>query len=482
MRLKSRHCIFAASLLFLLFFSCGKQPVPVLKVVDTENKKLIVLSGERTIPVNIYDADFVILGGGLGGIAAALSICSAGRTALLVEETSRIAGCFALQDTSFFIENNFIETSGSSPAYQTFRLKILEWYEKNALSPPELNSGLFGDIDDFGSNCFCFETKAALDVINEMLEKNIERGKLTVIKRHKIAKIITFYNRISSLIAVDMDNLVCNHFTGWMFIDATRTGYIQPFADVRHIRGRESRADTGEPHAPENPDPFIADEFLYCSDVLPPEDSEDFRECYVLDLYTEEPKSSGETLNIPVDTRPRRMETLRRIVEQDISAEFQDGPRAEFFKDSVGIGYFSLYLSSDNERAENLIIETLPFQIPLGALIPVQYTNLFAGGRTLGASYIAARAYHNPSIEWAVGEAAGEAAAYCAGYKIYSHELANNPVHVRGLQDWLVTKRGVPIYWYDDVKSGDPDFAEAQFKPFDESGYHSSRTTLHYRE
>ena len=45
-------------------------------------------------PSNFFDADFVIIGGGLGGIAAALSICSSGRTVILVEETDRIAGCF----------------------------------------------------------------------------------------------------------------------------------------------------------------------------------------------------------------------------------------------------------------------------------------------------------------------------------------------------------------------------------------------------
>ena len=44
--------------------------------ISSENKKLIVLTGERTKPSNFFDADFVIVGGGLGGIAAALSICS----------------------------------------------------------------------------------------------------------------------------------------------------------------------------------------------------------------------------------------------------------------------------------------------------------------------------------------------------------------------------------------------------------------------
>ena len=111
MLLKYSVCILVISFSFFLLFSCEKKAVPILKVVDTENKKLIVLTGKRTELVNFYNADFVILGGGLGGIAAALSICSSGRTAILVEETNRIAGCFAFQDTSLYTENRFVETS-----------------------------------------------------------------------------------------------------------------------------------------------------------------------------------------------------------------------------------------------------------------------------------------------------------------------------------------------------------------------------------
>ena len=194
-----------------LFFGCGKKEVPVLRVVDTENDKLIVITGDRTKPTHFHETEFVILGGGLGGIAAAISICSSGRTAILVDDTDRIAGCFAVQDTNYIADNSFVDSSGSSKTYQTFRQKIKEWYEKRSQSPPDMISDHYPVLETFGSTGLCFETDAALDVINEMLEKKIERGNLIVLKRLKVAKVVTFNKRITSVIMVDLDDMSrCN--------------------------------------------------------------------------------------------------------------------------------------------------------------------------------------------------------------------------------------------------------------------------------
>jgi len=474
--------ITAAVILIAAMLSCSGREVPVLRVVDWETRKMVELTGERTKPVNFYDADFVILGGGLGGIAAALSICSSGRTALLVEESDRIAGCFSYRDTTQYSESDFVETSGTSLSYQTFRRMIREWYEEKSAAPPVLFSELYADIPDFGSDNFCFETEAALDVINDMLESNIEKGKLSIIKRHKVAKIVTFNNRIASLLAVDLDNLVTNQITGWMFVDATRTGYILPILGLEHTSGRESREETGEPHAFETADSLMTDTFMFCPVNRPTGDSEKLLECYVADLDSQAPQGPGGYLSFPFGDVSRRIEAYTRIREQDISASSNEGPRARFFKDSVGIGYYPITIPSDTPGTGPTVVETKPFQIPLSALVPVGYTNLLSGGRTLGATYVASTAYMAPSVEWTIGEAAGEAAAYCAGYKIYTHELVESPIHVRGLQDWLVTKRSVPIYWYDDVHPGDEDFSVAQLKPFDEPDFFQRQTTLHYHD
>jgi hypothetical protein len=344
-----------------------------------------------------------------------------------------------------------------------------------------LVSDLFANMSDFSGDNFCFETEAALDVIDDMLARNVERGKLTIIKRHKVAKIITFNNRIASLQAIDLDNLVCNQITGWMFVDATRDGYILPIVGIEHVTGTESRDETGEPHAPTAADTLMTTEFIFCPYKHPTEAGGEVEDCYVAELQTGTPRETEGMAIFPSGLRKRRIVPFTRIVEQDIAAEYNPGPRAKFFRDSVGIGYHPIVIPS-GDGISPATIPTKPFQIPFGALVPIHFTNYLSGGMTIGATYVASRAYQAPSVEWAIGEAAGEAAAYCAGYQIYTHELLETPEHVRGLQDWLVTKRGVPLYWYDDVKPSDPDFAEAQLEPFDEPGKHESSATLHYRQ
>jgi len=478
---RSLCLLLAGTVCISLLSDCGKKGVPVLRVIDADKKKLIVLTGDETKLHNFYTADFVILGGSLGGIAAALAICSSGRTAILVEETDRIAGCFTVGDTSAYAENRFIETSGSSKSYKEFRRKIQEWYDKQSKTPPELFKNLYPQLQEFGAGGICFESEAALEVVYDMLEDRIKREYLTVIKRHKVAKIVTYQNHIASLVAVDLDSLTANQFIGWMYIDATRTGDLFPLLGLEYEIGRESRADTNEPHAPDTPDSLFAGDVYCFSDpgrfLGKPKESQRLK----FDLV----KGTGapDTLNQCIILRDsRRLRGRKKIVEQDISADFNKGPRAQFFNNSIGIGYEPIHIMNPGSDPEGQLIMTKPFQIPLGALLPEKCTNLIACGGNISTTWITSTAYSTPPVEWAVGEAAGIVAAYCAGVKTFTDELTKNPQQVSHIQRWLVTKRGAPIYWYDDMTSDDKDFVEAQLKPFVEPGYNDSSTTLHYRK
>ena len=311
-------CIFLVVSLSCLFVlsDCGKKEVPVLRVMDSVNNKLVVLTGDRTKLSKFYNADFVILGGSLGGIAAALSICASGRTAILVEETDRIAGCFTLQDTSYFAENRYVETSGSSRTYQMFRSKIKDWYTQRSQPPPDIFPNLYPSLREFGSKNFCFETEAALDAINQMLERRIQRESLTVVKRHKVAKAITFKNRIASLIAVDLDEMTATQFTGWMFIDATKNGDLIPLLGPDYTIGRESKAETGEPHAPDAPDTLSAREVFYYRDIRESDSERESAQHYTIDLQ-KNPEARDNMVPWVVMKEPCRIKGYRRIVEQD---------------------------------------------------------------------------------------------------------------------------------------------------------------------
>jgi hypothetical protein len=63
-------------------------------------------------------------------------------------------------------------------------------------------------------------------------------------------------------------------------------------------------------------------------------------------------------------------------------------------------------------------VSSLPFQIPLGALLPRRVENLIAAGKCLGATHIANGCYRLHPVEWNIGEAAGALAAFCLDRKL----------------------------------------------------------------
>ena len=456
---------------------CGK-PKPVLRAYDASNRKLIVLTGDQTRPSKFYEkADFVVIGGDLGGIAAAITLCTRGRIVILIEETNRIAGCLTSGDTLFFAENDLVDAYGASKYYRDFRDRIREWYEKKSEKPPAALPGM--TAGSCGAGGFCFTTEAARDVMSGMLAKHQSEGKLTILFRHKVAKVTLFDRRVASVTAIDLDRKTATLVSGWAFIEASMQGDLLLGGGVKNVAGAESRAETNEPHAPEQADSLVAMNLLACFDPAAfgekvPGDRA------VLDVVDAGGAPPKDAYTFTVMKEPRRIKPVTLITERDISAEFQKGPRARFYRDSVGIGFHPIVVSGPG--GTETVVATKPFQIPLGALVSPDFDNLFVGGGAIGATRVASSAFAASQTEWAVGEAAGMAASFCAGMRISAQAALNSPENLHQLQNLIVKALDMPIYWYDDVKPGDPDFAEAQLKPFDTPGYHDSASTLHYRK
>ena len=78
------------------------------------------------IHVTTTDVDVLILGAGLGGVAAALTLCTAGYTCILTEPTAWLGGQASSQGVSALDEHRFIETFGGSPGYLKMRHTIRE--------------------------------------------------------------------------------------------------------------------------------------------------------------------------------------------------------------------------------------------------------------------------------------------------------------------------------------------------------------------
>jgi FAD dependent oxidoreductase len=157
----------------------------------------------------------------------------------------------------------------------------------------------------------------------------------------------------------------------------------------------------------------------------------------------------------------RRLRSLKTVVEQEVSAEYQRGARAQHFEDSVGLGWYPIDIHNSGPDDVGVSCRTRPFQIPLGALIPVRVRNLLAGAKNLGTTHVTNGCYRLHPIEWNVGEAAGALAAF-------SLESGHDPVAIqvdpqlkREFQRRLVGE-GVPLYWLTDVGVDHPAFSALQ--------------------
>lgn len=162
----------------------------------------------------------------------------------------------------------------------------------------------------------------------------------------------------------------------------------------------------------------------------------------------------------PYIRESRRIAALKTIREQDISSLYQKGPRAAYFADSVGIGLYAIDIHGCS--AEDFASGAKPFQVPLGALISKNIVNLLAGSKDIGTTHITNGAYRLHPIEWAIGEAAGEAAAFALDRRATPAEIDGNPRLLGALQRKLLA-RGAPIFWFDDLMPHSPAFQAAQF-------------------
>ncbi len=163
----------------------------------------------------------------------------------------------------------------------------------------------------------------------------------------------------------------------------------------------------------------------------------------------------------PYIRESRRIRARKTIVEQEVSANYRKGPRAAHFADSVGVGWYPIDLHRSGPDDVGASCRTWPFQIPLGALLPVRVANLIAGGKNLGTTHITNGCYRLHPVEWNVGEAAGSLAAFALGEQVAPATVRERPDLLERFQRRLL-EQGVPIAWLVETGVGDASFASGQ--------------------
>ena len=139
----------------------------------------------------------------------------------------------------------------------------------------------------------------------------------------------------------------------------------------------------------------------------------------------------------PYVREARRLVALRTVVEQDIALAVRGAHGAVRFDDSVGVGHYRIDLHPSTGGDPYIDLETCPFQLPLGALVPVRLENLLAAGKAIGTTHITNGAYRLHPIEWNAGEAAGHLAAFCSAHRVPPRAVRARPAQLASFQRML---------------------------------------------
>lgn len=150
----------------------------------------------------------------------------------------------------------------------------------------------------------------------------------------------------------------------------------------------------------------------------------------------------------------RRIRAELTVVEQHVGTDARmkatglkrEDVTAENYPDSVGIGSYRIDLHPSTGGDNYIDISSLPFQIPLGSLIPKRVENLLPACKNLGVTHITNGCYRLHPVEWNIGESVGALAAFCAAKKKLPREVRKQAVLLREFRN-LLTQDGVPLSW-----------------------------------
>lgn len=149
---------------------------------------------------------------------------------------------------------------------------------------------------------------------------------------------------------------------------------------------------------------------------------------------------------MPYIRESRRIQAEYTVVEQDLSPECRPDGQAVQYKDSVGVGCYRIDLHPSTGMRNYVDVSSLPFQIPLGSLIPVRMDNLIPACKNIGTTHITNGCYRLHPVEWNIGEAAGYLAAYCLEHQLQPRGVRHQEEHLASFQHML-RAAGVELEW-----------------------------------
>jgi hypothetical protein len=512
----------------------------------------------------VISTDVLVVGGGTGGVAAALAALRRGCRVVVTEQTDWLGGQLTSQGVPPD-EHEWIERFGCTRSYRRFREAVRDYYRSwypltaAARADPVLNPGR-GLVSNL-----CHEPRVAAAVLEGMLAPYLAAGRLQVHYGRQPVSVAVAGERVSAVSFTDGSIVEAPYV-----LDATELGDLLPLSGAEHVTGFESRAGTGEPSAPPVAQPGNQQAFTWVM-AIEHRDGEDhtidkpeqydfwatyrppswpdkllsltapepstlaplvrafvphgtadtdradvdlwrFRRILSRELFeagfaasdvtivnwpmvdylhgplvgvpdaeraahlaggrqlalsllywlqTEAPRPDGGTgwpglrlrpdalgtvdglAKAPYIRESRRIAAEYTVVEQDLSLAVRGEHGAVRYPDSVGVGSYRIDLHPSTGGDNYLDVAACPFQIPLGALVPVRLRNLLPAAKNIGTTHITNGCYRLHPVEWNIGEAAGALAAHCLANRRLPTQVRADPVDFQR----ELTRDGIELAW-----------------------------------
>lgn len=213
--------------------------------------------------MQVQKYDIAIIGGGLGGVAAALACLRQGRKVFLSDEFRWLGG----QMTSQAVppdEHPWIESFGCTASYRQLRQDIRRYYRDHYPLKPEFARDVRLNPGNGFVSALCHEPKVSLAVIESYLLPYQAGGQLTVARREVPREAKVSEQRVTEVTLQNLDTGRERRVSAPYVIDATELGDLLPLTNTPFRTGAEARSEFDEASAPEVADPNDVQGISWC--------------------------------------------------------------------------------------------------------------------------------------------------------------------------------------------------------------------------